>query len=88
MSNEFIAIMKHGTWDLVLPLLACNPMSCKWVFQVKRHDDRSMDRFKVHLVAKGYNQWPSVDYKETFDPMVKPIAIRVVLSIVVMNGWD
>ena len=47
-----------------------------------------MDRFKALLVAKGYNQRPSVDYKETLSPVVKPVIIRAVLSIAVMNGWD
>ncbi|KAL6348519.1 hypothetical protein AAG906_013139 [Vitis piasezkii] len=32
MSNEFTALMKHGTWDLVLPPSNYKPMGCKWVF--------------------------------------------------------
>ena len=88
MSTELTALMKHGTWDLVLPPSNCTPVGCKWVFRVKRHADGSVDRFKACLVAKGYDQRPGIDYKETFSPMVKPASIRTVLSIVVMKGWD
>ncbi|WKA12564.1 hypothetical protein VitviT2T_029939 [Vitis vinifera] len=86
MSNEPTALMKHGTWDLVLPPSDCNPVVCKWIFQVKQKADGSMDRFKARLVAKGYNQRPGVNYTETFSPIVKPATIRVVLSIAIMNG--
>ena len=62
-------------------------MGCKWVFQVKRHADRSVDRFKACLVAKGYHQCSGIDYFDTFSLVIKPATIRVVLSITVMNGW-
>ena len=68
MSTKLTALMKHGTWDLVLPPSNCTPVGCKWVFRVKRHADGSVDIFKAHLVAKGYDQRPGIDYKETFSP--------------------
>ena len=88
MSTELTALMKHGTWDLVLPPSNCTPVGCKWVFLVKRHTDGSVDIFKARLVAKGYDQCPGIDYKETFSLVVKPATIRIVLSIAVMKGWD
>ena len=88
MSTELTALMKHGTWDLVLPPSNCTPVGCKWVLRVKRHVDGSVDKFKARLVAKGYDQRSGIDYKETFSPVVKPATIRTVLSIAVMKGWD
>ena len=32
MSNELTALMKHRTWDIVLPPSNCKPVGCKWVF--------------------------------------------------------
>jgi hypothetical protein len=88
MSNELTALMKHGTWDLVpLPSNGAT-VGWKWIFQVKRNADGSIDRFKARLVVKGFHQCPGVDYKETFSPVVKPAIIRAVLSVAVMSGWE
>jgi hypothetical protein len=46
----------------------------------------AVDRFKACLVAKGFKQRHSVDYDDTYSPMVKPITIRALLSLVVMQG--
>jgi hypothetical protein len=51
------------------------------VFRVKRNADGTIDRFKVRLVTKGFNQRPGLDYKETFSPVVKQVTIRSVLTI-------
>jgi hypothetical protein len=56
------------------------------VFKVKRKSNGYMDRLKYYLVAKGYNQCPGLDDKETFNAIVKLANIRSVLTIVVMNG--
>ena len=87
MSEELMALMRHGTWALVSPPKHCNPIGCKWVFWVKRKADGSIDRFKARLVAKSFNQRPGLDYKETFSPVVKPATIRTVLTITMTQGW-
>ena len=88
MSDELTALMKHGTWELVPPPANCNPVSCKWVFRVKRTANGSIDRFKARLVAKGFLQRPGIDYTETFSLVVKPSTIRIILTIAVIQGWS
>ena len=86
MFAKLTAFMKHDTWDLIPPPSQCHPVGCKWVFRVKRKPDGSIDRFKARQVAKGYNQHPGLEYKETFNPVVKLAIIRI--TIVVLNGWS
>lgn len=88
MSLELTALLRHGTWQLAIPPKGCNIIGCKWVFRIKRLADGSIDRYKARLVAKGFNQTLGLDYEETFSPVVKPVTIRTVLSLVVMQGWS
>jgi len=88
MSDGLTTLMRHHTWDLVLPPPHYNLVGCKWVFRVKRKSDGSVDRFKARLIAKGFHQRPGLDYIDTFSPVVKPATIRTVLTISVMQGWS
>lgn len=38
---------------------------------------------QAHLVAKGFQQNSSLDYFETFNPIINPLTIRVIFSVVV-----
>ena len=49
--------------------------------------DGSIECFKARLVAKGYTQVPSLDYIDTFSPIVTATTIHVVFSLVVTNKW-
>ncbi|KAK0570922.1 hypothetical protein LWI29_008499 [Acer saccharum] len=86
MSEECNALNTNGTWELVRPTPSTN-IGCKWIFRIKRKTDGTIDRYKAHLVAKGFNQRPGVDYFETFSPVIKPTTIRLVLSIATSHGW-
>ena len=52
-----------------------------WIFKHKKKFDGSFERYKPLLIGNSDNQQSNIDYGETFSPIVKPIIIRMVLSI-------
>ena len=87
MSKKFDALVRNGTWELVLLKLAQNIVGCKWIFRIERLPDGYVDRYKARLIAIGFHQRPSIDYHDTFNWGVKPTTIRLVLSLTTSHGW-
>ena len=87
MNEEYNALLRNGTWTLAPPVYASNLVGCKWIFRIKRNADGTVARYKARLVAKGFHQRLGLDYHDTFSPVVKLTTVRLVLSIVVSNGW-
>jgi histone deacetylase 1/2 len=88
MDAEFSALQCNQTWRLVCARSGLNVIDSRWVYKVKWKPDGSVDRFKARLMAKGFKQHHSVDYDDTYSPMIKPTTIRVVLSLAMMQGWQ
>ncbi|KAA0035484.1 putative mitochondrial protein [Cucumis melo var. makuwa] len=88
MEEEFEALQKNDTWSLTSQNPNQKIVGCKWVFKIKRNSYRSIARYKVRLVAKEFHQTPNIDYHETFSPVVKPVTIRMLLTIAIMKGWS
>ncbi|GKV02438.1 hypothetical protein SLEP1_g14874 [Rubroshorea leprosula] len=87
MAEEFSALLRNNTWSLVPCPPDANVVGSKWVYRIKQKADGSVERLKARLVAQGYTQQPGIDYDETVSPVVKPVTIRVVLSLAVMRSW-
>jgi histone deacetylase 1/2 len=81
------SLLANNTWHLVPAIHGTNIIDCKWVYKIKRKADGSIDRYKARLVAIGFKQCYNIDYEDTFSPVVKAATIRLVLSLVVSNGW-
>jgi hypothetical protein len=65
-----------------------NVIDYKWVYKVKRKLDGTVYRYNARLAAKGFKQRYGVEYEDTFNPVIKPTTICLVLSVVVSHGWN
>ena len=70
-------------WDLVPKPEHKNIIGTKWVFRNKQNAQGEVIRNKARLVAQGYSQQEGIDYTETFAPVARLEAIRLLLSYAV-----
>ena len=54
----------------------------KWVFRNKLDEQGVVTRNKARLVVQGYNQEEGIDYEETFAPVARVEAIRILIAFV------
>lgn len=88
MQAEYKALMDNQTWTLVPLPQHRKAIGCKWIFRVKENPDGTVNKFKARLVAKGFLQTAGFDFTETFSPVIKPITIRIILTLAVTFKWS
>jgi len=88
MDVEHSALLHNKTWYLVPAPKGKNIIGCKWVYEVKKKVDGTIDRYKARLVAKGYKQCYGLNYGDKFSPVVKAATIRIILSVALSEGWS
>jgi hypothetical protein len=57
-----------------------NVIGTKWVFKNKQGEDGEVVRNKARLVAQGFSQVEGLDFEETFAPITRLEAIRILLA--------
>ncbi|GAA0184810.1 transmembrane signal receptor [Lithospermum erythrorhizon] len=87
MNNELSALEANDTWEVVDLTKDHKPIGWRWVFRLKYKQDGSIDKYKVRLVAKDFNQIEGVDYFDCFSPVVKIVTVRIILAYVAANNW-
>ena len=83
MQDEINSMYKNEVQRIIDLLEIVKPIGCKCVFTRKRNSERKMERYKACLVAKGFTKQYSIDYDETFSPIVHIQSIRTILSLVI-----
>ncbi|KAK3005199.1 hypothetical protein RJ639_016441 [Escallonia herrerae] len=87
MEEETNALLRNDTWELVPKPKDVEPVTCKWVYKVKKKADGTVNRFKARLVARGFSQHYGMDYEETFSPVAKMVTVRTIISLAAYKGW-
>jgi hypothetical protein len=80
MDEELDQIEKNDTWELVPRPKNKNVIGTKWVFINKLNEDGQVTRNKARLVCKGYAQVEGINFEETFSPVSRMEAIRLLLA--------
>jgi hypothetical protein len=80
MHEELENFERNQVWELVDPPLGCKPIGTKWVWKNKEGEKGEVVRNKSRFVPQGYSQKEGIDYEETFAPIARLQAIRILLA--------
>ena len=90
MVAEVNGILKQKTWISVdRSKVPSNKVVLPgtWAFKLKRLPDGSPLKYKARYCVRGDKQVAGIDYFETYAPVVQWSNIRLVLTMVLANGW-
>ena len=72
MQEELAEFKRNDIWKLI--------PKPRWVFRNKLDDLGAVIRNKARLVEQGYRQQEGIDHDETFAPVARLEAIRILLA--------
>ena len=87
MKEELSQFEKNKVWNLVPLPKGQSVIETKWVFRNEFDEGGKVIRNKARLVAQGYNQQEGIDYAETFAPVARLEAIRMLLTYAAYKGF-
>ena len=80
MQEELNQFERNDVWTLVPRPKNHIIIGTKWVFRNKKDESGVITRNKARLVAQGFNQEEGIDYDETYAPVARLEAIRMLLA--------
>ena len=80
--------MKNDVWDIVPKPERKSVVSSKWIHKIKHAADKSIEKYKVWFVARGFSQKEGIDYEESFPPVAQYTSIRAIMALASMMKWD
>ncbi|GJX37275.1 retrovirus-related pol polyprotein from transposon TNT 1-94 [Tanacetum coccineum] len=86
MQDELNQFERLQVWELVPRPEGKNIIALKWHWKNKYDAENIVVRNKSRLVAKGYKQEEGIDFEESFAPVARLEAIRMLIAYAAHNG--
>jgi hypothetical protein len=86
IQSELDPLTKGKVFTLAIPTPpSIFHVGYKWIFNRKWNENNEVVRYKARLVAQGFIQRPSIDFNETYFPVISRITFRFLISLAVKN---
>jgi hypothetical protein len=87
MKIEIASLRQQRTWKYTLISEAPQVLKSTWAFKLKKLPDGTPSKFKARFCVRGDLQKEGVDFFETYDPVCQWPTARMILTMVLQNGW-
>ena len=87
MHDELNQFIRNNVWVLVPRSHDMNVIGTKWVFRNKLDEQGTIIKNKARMVVKGYNQEEGIDFDETYAPVARLEAVRLLLAYACLCGF-
>ena len=81
--RELYELWNKGTFKITLCPPGRTPITCRWVYDMKRNDANEIYKFKARLVVQGFKQEEGVDFQKTFSSVAQMRTFRLLCSLAV-----
>ena len=87
IQEELHQFERSKVWYLVPRPEGRTIIGTRWVFRNKLDENGAITRNKSRLVVQGYNQEEGINYDETFAPVARMEAIRILIAFAAFMGF-
>lgn len=87
MQEELLEFERQKVWTLVPPPKDAHIIGTRWIYRNKTDEKGEVIRNKARLVAQGYLQQEGIDFEESFAPVARLEAVRLLLAVACHMGF-
>ena len=87
MQEELNQFERSKVWNLVHRPNDHSIIGTKWIFRNKMDEHSNIVRNRARLIAQGYSQEEGIDYDETYAPVARLEAIRMLLAFACFKNF-
>ena len=81
--KELYELWQKGTFSITTCPEGKTPITCRWVYDLKRNDKNEIVRFKARLVVQCFKQREGIDYQKTFSSVAQMRSFRLLVALAV-----